>query len=257
MADQVLLEIEGWVATITLNRPEKLNAISPLMLDQLEEALVRLEHMPELRVVIIQGAGERAFCIGADINAWAEVDPLDMWRQWTVRGHRVFERLVRLHQPVIAALNGHVFGGGLELALAADLRLIVAGADCAMPEVKVATVPGWGGTRRLPALVGFGRAKQMILTGERIDSETAVQWGLANEVVPVGQLTVAAASLAAQLAQNAPVSVQLAKQLLNASEEGAGLPLEALAGSIAAHTGDAKEGIEAFRQRRSPKFKGR
>jgi enoyl-CoA hydratase/carnithine racemase len=178
----VLLTINGPVATVTLNRPAKLNAIDREMLRLLDSYCGRLERDHDVRVVLFTGAGDRAFCVGADITEWSTLRALDMWRTWIPEGHRVFERVARLRQPTIAVLNGYTFGGGLELALAADLRVAAEGAALAFPECGIGTIPGWGGTQRLPALIGPARAKQMIFTGERISAVTAEQWGLVNEV---------------------------------------------------------------------------
>src|SRR4029079_5150837 len=133
--NHILLTTDGQIATITLNRPEKLNAIDSAMLAQLDAIAGEIERRDDLRVVLLTGAGERAFSVGADINAWSALAPLDMWRRWVREGHRVFARLARLRQPLIAALNGYAFGGGLELALAADIRLAAAEAEFALPEV--------------------------------------------------------------------------------------------------------------------------
>jgi enoyl-CoA hydratase/carnithine racemase len=170
----------------------------------------------------------------------------------------VLDRLAQLRQPLIAALNGLTFGGGLELALAADLRLAATHVELAMPEVKIGTVPGWAGTHRLPELIGPARAKQLVLSGARVDATTAERWGLVNEVVPSAELMHRATSLAAEIAANAPVSVQIAKQLINtsASASAASTALEALAGALAAMTSDGREGLSAFRERRVAQFSG-
>jgi enoyl-CoA hydratase len=254
--NRILLTTDGQIATITLNRPHKLNAIEPAMLARLDEIAGELERRDDIRVVLLTGAGERAFSVGADINAWSAIGPLDMWRRWVRDGHRVFERLARMRQPLIAALNGYAFGGGLELALAADMRLATIEAEFAMPEVKIATIPGWAGTRRLPALIGPARAKQLIFSGARIDAATAERWGLVNEVAPRAELLARARRLAEQIAANAPVSVQIAKQLIDGAGDVAGMALEALAGALAATTDDAREGLASFRERRSPQFSG-
>ena len=254
---KVLLAVDAPLGTITLNRPEKLNAIDPEMLALLEDACARLEHEQTVSVVLLTGAGERAFSVGADINAWSSLDPLQMWRWWVRDGHRVFARIARLRQPVIAVLNGYTFGGGLELALAADLRVAAEGIELAQPEVKLGTVPGWGGTQRLPALIGASRAKRMILTGRRVDAATAERWGLVDEVAPREQLVARARELAHEIAANAPVAVQIAKSLIDGAGGGAiGPTLEALADALAATTADGREGIAAFRERRAPHFTG-
>ncbi len=256
--DKILLTVDGSIATMTLNRQEKLNAIDPEMLEGLESATRQIDRDQEVRVVLLTGAGERAFSVGADIDAWSALEPLDMWRRWIRDGHRVFEGVSRMRQPVIAVLNGYALGGGLELALAADLRLAAQHSEVGLPETKLGTIPGWTGSQRLPGLVGPARAKQMIFTGARIDATTAERWGLVNEVVPSGELTSRARHLAAEIAANAPVSVQMVKQLVDgALGEGGAATLEALAGALAATTEDAQEGLAAFRERREPRFAGR
>ena len=155
--DQTLLvSIDGPIATITLNRPEKLNALTLPMLSALDEALLAIDADPDVRVVVITGSGPKAFSAGADVVAWSSLAPLDMWRTWTRTGQRVLERLESLRQPTIAALNGIAYGGGLELALACDLRIAADHVKLAAPEVGIATVPGWGMTTRLATIVGSG-----------------------------------------------------------------------------------------------------
>ena len=255
--DRILFATDGPIATITLNRPDKLNAIEPTMLERLDAIAGELEQRNDVRVVLLTAAGERAFSVGADITAWSALQPLDMWRRWIRDGHRVFERLARLRQPLIAVIGGYAFGGGLELALAADIRLAATEAEFALPEVKIATVPGWGGTQRLPALIGPAHAKQLIFTGARIDTTTAERWGLINETVPRDELFARARSLAEQIAGNAPISVQMAKQLIDGASGAASVTLEALAGALAATTDDANEGAASFRERRPAQFTGR
>ncbi|MFL5801634.1 MAG: enoyl-CoA hydratase/isomerase family protein [Roseiflexaceae bacterium] len=257
MDENILHTIDGHIATIILNRPDKLNAIEPAMLARLEEIAGEIEQRDDVRVVLLTGAGERAFSVGADINAWSSLQPLDMWRRWVRDGHRVFARLAQMRQPLIAALNGYTFGGGLELALVADIRLAAAEAAFALPEVTIATVPGWAGTQRLPALIGPARAKQLIFSGARIDAATAERWGLVNEVVPRAELLDRARSLAEKIAANAPISVQIAKQVIDGAGSAACAALEALAGALAATTDDAREGLASFRERRPPQFNDR
>lgn len=249
--EHIILTVDASIAVLTLNRPDKLNALTPAMLARLEAVAAQLEQDTRVRVVLLRGEG-RAFCVGADIHAWTALQPLQMWRQWIRDGHRVFERIARLPQPVIAAVHGFAFGGGLELALAADLRIASEETVMALPEVTLATVPGWGGTLRLPAAIGAGRAKRMIYTGERIDAATAERWGLIEEVAPAGELDARARELASTIARNAPAAVQLAKQII----DGSTAALEGLAGALSATTQDAQEGLAAFRERRPPTFRG-
>jgi enoyl-CoA hydratase/carnithine racemase len=249
---RVLLVVESGIATLTLDRPAKLNAVGPAMLDELARHIDTIDRDTHTRVVILTGAGDRAFSVGADINAWAALTPLGMWRSWVRNGHRVLHRLAALRQPTIAAINGFAFGGGLELALATDIRIAADSAAFAMPEVIIGTLPGWAGTRRLPDLIGVARAKQMIFSGARIDAATAERWGLVNDIAPRNQLMDRAVALARDIAANAPVSVQLAK----AAIDGDDAALEAFAGALAAGTTDGLEGVAAFRAKRPPQFTG-
>lgn len=250
---KIIYEADGRIARITLNRPEKLNAIDAEMLDQLTAAAKQIDHSNEIRVVLIRANGSKAFSVGADIKAWGSLAAMDMWRRWIRDGQRVLDRIAGLRQPVIAQLNGYALGGGLELALAADIRLAADAAQLGFPEVRVATLPGWGGTERLPALIGSGRAKQMIFSGVAISAELAERWGLVNEVMPLQQLESRAEELAAQIAENAPIAVQLAKQAINS---GSGAALEGIASALAAHSDDSAEGLASFREKRPAKFSG-
>ena len=256
--EQVQLAIDGQIATVTLNRPEKLNSITPEMLSALESFVSELDRNTDVRAVLVTGAGARAFSVGADIYTWAALQPIEMWRRWVRDGHRVFDAFAHLRQPTIAALNGYTFGGGLELALACDIRIAADGIELGSPEVKIGTVPGWGGTQRLARLIGMGRAKQLIFTGGRVDAARAEAWGLVNEVVPRDQLVDRARQLAEEIAANAPISVQIAKQIIDGGlGEGTGAAFEALAGALAATTPDGAEGVASFREKRAPRFEGR
>lgn len=257
MSDRIQFSIDGHIASLVLNRPDKLNALDPAMLDAIETHVRALDGSTDARVLVVRGAGERAFCVGADIGVWSSLEPLDMWRRWVRRGSAVFDQIAGLRIPVIAALNGYTFGGGLELALACDLRIAVESVQLSAPEAKIATVPGWGGTYRLTSLIGPARAKQMVFTGERIDANRAEAWGLVNEVVPAGQFDARVREIAESIAANAPISVQLAKAAIDAGSAGAGTTLEAMAGALAAMTEDGREGTAAFREKRPPEFRDR
>jgi len=256
--DKILFAVENGIATITLNRPDKLNALDTDMLDRLEILMGKIDADRDIRVVILEAAGEKAFCAGADINAWAELKPLGMWHTWIRRGHQIFNRLAELRQPSIAAVQAIAFGGGLELALSCDLLIAADSAGFALPETTIATIPGWSGTQRLPKIIGEPRAKQMIFTGERIDARKAADWGLINEAVPAADLATRVRELAERIARNAPVSVQGAKQLVNAAlGRDTAATLEAMAGAMAGFTDDAEEGRAAWKERRAPDFKGK
>jgi enoyl-CoA hydratase len=251
------LSRDGEIATVTLNRPAKLNSLTSAMLNQLEDCARELEVDAAVRVVILTGSGSKAFCVGADIHEWASLEPLDMWRRWVRRGHQVFDQWARLRLPVISAINGHAFGGGLELAIVGDVRIASDQAQFAMPEASIATCPGWSGTQRLVRLVGTSHAKYLALSGQRFDAADALRTGLVNEVVRGDDLLGRAHDMAKEMANMAPVSMQLTKQLINAAAgEDAGATLEAMAGALAATTQDAAEGIQSFREKRKAHYQG-
>jgi len=255
--DGIEVERRGAIAVVTLNRPEKLNALTPVMLARLEAVAAELDALTDVRAVVLTGAGTKAFCVGADINEWSALAPLDMWRQWVPRGHRIFDRLAALRAPVIAAINGHALGGGLELAAVADIRIADPAATFALPEAGIATCPGWSGTQRLVSIIGASKVKLLALTGRRIDATRAREIGLVEEIAEPGGALKAAIEMAEQVARLAPVSVQLTKQLVNAANgEGAAVTLEAMAGALAATTADAREGMLSFREKRTANFEG-
>lgn len=256
-ADGIRFERKGAVAVVTLSRPEKLNALTPPMLMRLEAIAAELDTWSDVRAVVLTGSGTKAFCVGADINEWSTLAPLDMWRQWIPRGHRIFDRWAALRVPVIAAINGHALGGGLELAAVADIRIADPAATFALPEAGIATCPGWSGTQRLVSMIGAANVKMLALTGRRIDATRAFEIGLIDEMASAGGALVNALEMAEQIARLAPVSVQLTKQLVNAANgEGAAATLEAMAGALAATTADAREGMLSFREKRTAKFEG-
>lgn len=247
----------GAVAVIELARPEKLNALTPAMLVDLEAIVARLDGSRDIRAVVLTGQG-KAFCVGADITVWSALAPLDMWREWIRNGHRVFDRLARLRQPTIAALNGHALGGGLELAAATDLRIAAPGATFGLPEASIATCPGWSGTQRLVRLIGPSAVKFMALTGQRVDAETALRTGLVQQIASSGAVLDEALALAAHIAELAPVSAQLTKQLIDAAAgEGLAASMEGMAGALAASTQDAAEGLASFREKRKARYQGK
>lgn len=253
---RVVVEIDGPVATVLLDRPAKLNALTMAMLDDLEGVLARLDADAGVRAVVVASAGDRAFCAGADIRHFMQLRPTDMWRTWTRRGHQVFDRLAALRQPTVAAVDGNAYGGGLELALACDLRVLADDATVGLTEVGLGTVPGWGGTSRLRDLVGPARTKEMILTGRPVDASRCYSWGLATALAPRDLVATMARELAQEIAGRAPVAVQMAKQAVNAGTTSLAMTLEGLAGAALGGTTDFTEGVTAFTERRDPAFEG-
>jgi enoyl-CoA hydratase/carnithine racemase len=253
---RVTLTRDGVIATVSVERPAKLNALTPEMLDELGGAVAECA-ASDARVVVLRAAGDRAFCVGADIGRFAELAPTQMWSTWTTKGHRVFGAIASLPQPTVAVLHGDAFGGGLELALAADFRVMAEDARLGLPEVGLGTVPGWGGTERLTRLVGPSRAKEICVARRLIDASTALAWGLATSVASSAELDACVRRLLDDIVGGAPVAVRLAKQLIDAAAAGGSSRyLEPLAGAVAATTHDLAEGVAAFRERRNPDFTG-
>lgn len=252
---EVNLTTDGTVATIYLDRPAKHNALTPEMIEQLGAILIDLDADRSVRVVVLAGAGDRSFCAGADIKRFKALEPLDMWAQWTRRGLRVFDHLAKLRQPTIAAVSGNAYGGGFELALACDLRVIADDATLGLTEVGIGTLPGWGGTGRLRDLVGAGRAKQLIFMGQPMAAEQALAWGIANQLTAKSEVLPAANELASLIASKAPVAVQMAKQAIDSGN--AYQLMEQVASAATAFTDDAREGLASFTEKRAPDYNGR
>lgn len=255
---ELLLEERGPVALLTLNRPSRLNALSTSLLQALEKALNEVEARPHLRAVVLAGAG-RVFCAGADIAELKSKAGALAAAAYIEQIQRVVNRVEALPLPVIAAVHGLAFGGGFELALAADLIVAEDQTQFALPEVKIGVIPGAGGTQRLPRLVGRNRAKELLFSGDFIDAHRAEAWGIVNRVVPAGEAQSEALSWAASLAERAPVALRLAKRAVNRGLETsleAGLDLEMEAILILFGTRDQKEGMQAFLEKRAPQFIG-
>lgn len=252
---RILLQVAENLATITIARPEKLNALDYEMVLALERAAHMIEAQPDVRVCIITGAGEKSFCAGGDIEAWAQWSPLDFGNAWVRHGHRAFDALARLRQPLIAALNGHTLGGGLELAATADFRIAEDHVKLGSPETGLGIIPGWSGTQRTVRRFGPQLVRRMALLGEVFTASEGLAHGLVDQLVPRGRAMAAAQDMAAKLAKRGPAATQATKMLINAAEgEEVERTLEALAGAVAAGTSDLKEGITAFRDKRPPKF---
>ncbi len=254
----VTLSIEDRIALVTIDRPSKLNALTSTMLSELGSVAEELDRRTEVRVVLLTGAGEKAFCAGADIAAWGDLDPLTMWRRWIRDGHKIFDAMAQLRQPVIAVINGLALGGGLELAATADIRIAERHARFGLPESRVGTMPGWSGTQRLVRRFGAPVVKRLALTGEMIDAETALSLGLVTDIAGTGQGLEDARSLADQIAARAPIAVELAKQLINQAEgEDRGAAIEGIAAAVTRYSEDGAVGLESFKQKREPNFRNR
>ena len=250
--------IDGHVAAITLARPEKLNSLDMEMVLALESACRAIEDSPDVRVAILTGEGEKAFSAGGDIEAWASRSPLEFGRAWIRHGHRAFDALARLRQPLIAVLNGHALGGGFELAACADFRIAEEHVRIGAPEAGLGMIPGWSGTQRAVRRFGAQVVRRMAVLGETFAADEALKLGLVDRVVLRDAGPQAAQEWAQQIAGRGPVATQLVKALINAAEgEDQERALEMTAGAFVATTDDLKEGVAAFRGKRKPEFGGR
>jgi enoyl-CoA hydratase len=257
--DNLLLEREGAVAILTLNRPKVLNALNTQTLDELRRAILELKHDEAVRAVILTGAGEKSFVAGADINELAVQSPTG-GREHAIRGQHVLDLIEQMGKPVIAAINGYALGGGCELAMACTIRIAADTAKLGQPEINLGIIPGYAGTQRLARIVGKGRALELLLSGDQVTAQEAHRLGLVNRVVPAADLMAEAKKLAAALAARAPIAV---RYILDAVNKGLEMPLaqaqifEATLFGLVASTEDMREGTAAFLEKRKPSFKGK
>jgi enoyl-CoA hydratase len=257
--ENILVERDGATATITINRPKVLNALSTQTIDELRRAVLDLKYNDAIRVVILTGAGEKSFVAGADINELAAQTP-NGGRELSLRGQHVFDLIENLGKPVIAAINGYALGGGCELALACTIRIAADTARLGQPEINLGIIPGYGGTQRLARLIGRGRALELLLTGDQISAAEAHRLGLVNRVVTAANLMGEARKLAHALASKAPVAV---RYILDAVNKGLEMSLgdaelfEATLFGLVAATDDMREGTGAFLEKRKAEFKGK
>lgn len=249
---------ENGIALITLNRPEAANALSVQMLEELQEAILSCKFDRTVRCIVITGAGEKAFCAGADLKERAGMDPVQVRKTVSlIRGN--INELEALPQPVIAAVNGVAFGGGTELALACDIRIASEIAKLGLTETSLGIIPGAGGTQRLPRLVGKGRAKELIFTARRIDAAEALEIGLVEYTVPADFLLEKALEIAGQIVKNGPIAVAQAKFAIDKGYDvdlNTGLAIEQNAYEVTIPTKDRLEGLQAFKEKRPPVYIG-
>ncbi len=249
------LEIDDAVAVLRIDNPSKLNALTIPMLKALEDHCDVIERDPAIRAVILTAEGNRAFCAGADINAWSDLTAGEFARHWIRDGHRIFDRLARLSKPTIAAIAGHAFGGGLELASSCDIRVMAPEATLALPEAAVGVVPGWSGTQRLARLMPEPVLKEMAIFGRRISAERALAIGFVAEVAE--DVNACAHDMAARVKPVSPRSVEITKFMIHgAVGEDRAAMIEALGGGSIAASEDKAEGVAAFRAKRKPSFSG-
>jgi len=257
--ETLLYDRRNAIGYVKINRPEKLNALNRKVMEELLDCFQALQKDEEVRVAILTGSGEKAFVAGADINELARQSPVE-GKETSQFGQQVFNLIENLGKPVIAAINGFALGGGCELAMACTLRIAAETSRLGQPEVKLGLIPGYGGSQRLPRLVGKCRALELILTGEPVTAPEAHRLGLVNQVVPAAELLAAAEKLAQKIIVNAPLAIKFA---LEAVHHGMEMPaaegqfLEATLFGLCSTTADMKEGTRAFLEKRPAKFTGK
>lgn len=258
MFENLLYDKRDGIARITVNRPAVRNALNSQTVRELGAAFERAKNDAEVRVAILTGAGDKAFVAGADINELAVQNPLS-GKEYALSGQAIFDSIENLGKPVIAAVNGYALGGGCELAMACSFRVASENAAMGQPEVKLGIIPGYGGSQRLPRLVGKGRAMQILMTGEIVNAQDAFRIGLVNQVVPAAELLTAAEAIAKKIMANGPLAVKFVLEAVNRGMEmtqAEGQFLEATLFGLCCATEDMKEGTRAFLEKRAPLFKG-
>jgi enoyl-CoA hydratase len=255
----LLVDVKDRIATVIINRPEKLNALNAQAKADLREAFERFASDPEVGVVVMTGAGEKAFVAGTDIGELTSLTR-ESGREFAARGQDIFDRIERMDKPVIAAVNGYALGGGCELALACHIRIASDKARFGQPEVNLGIIPGYGGTQRLARLIGRGRATEMILTGAQVDAAEALRIGLVNKIFPHAELMPRVTQMAQTIASMSEVAIRLALQAISATDENTlseGEAIEARLFGECCASDDFREGTTAFLEKRKPVFKNR
>ena len=260
MDDNILLAKEdSGILTLTLNRPDIMNSLNFLLLYAMRDQIEAVRFRSDIRVVIITGSGERAFCAGADLKERATLQP-EQVKEYIFTIRNLFTAIEQLNKPVIAAVNGIALGGGTELALASDIRIAASNASMGLTETRLAIIPGAGGTQRLPRLVGKGKAKELIFTGQRIDAQEALKIGLVNKICERKDLLGECQKMADLICETGPIAIEQAKYAINYGMETdihTGLAIESNAYWVCIPTEDRLEGLAAFKEKRKPVYKGR
>jgi enoyl-CoA hydratase len=252
---RIELSVEGHIATLRIARAEKLNALDFPMVQALERAAMLVDLEKNVRAVVLTGAGEKSFCAGGDIAAWSALDAEDFAMHWVRHGHRAFDALARMRHPLIAAINGHCLGGGLELAITADIRIAEDHVKLGLPETGIGIIPGWSGTQRAVRRFGAQVVRRMALAGSSFDAHQALALGLVDTVVPKGDSYKTALALANDIAKRSPSALRLTKLMINIAEgEERDAGVEALGGFLAAGSADLEKGLDAFRNKRKAEF---
>ncbi len=260
MSDNVLLKEEkDGVVTLTLNRPEVMNSFNFALLHALKAEIEALRFNPDIRVIIITGTGEKAFCSGADLKERVTLTPIQV-KEYIFTIRNLFTSIEQLNKPVIAGVNGVALGGGTELALASDIRIASMNANLGLTETRLAIIPGGGGTQRLPRLVGKGKAKELIFTGQRVGAKEALKIGLVNKICELDMLMDECNKMATMICETGPIAIEQAKYAINYGLETdlhTGLAIESNAYWVCIPTEDRLEGLAAFREKRKPVYKGK
>jgi enoyl-CoA hydratase/carnithine racemase len=257
--DTILVEKKGSILWLSFNRPGRMNSFNMDMIDETYAAIEEADANEEVRCVLVKGEGEKAFSAGADLTMFTDLDAESAIAA-SERGQRLMDRVEASPKPFVAAIHGFALGGGLEFALACDFRIAAESASMGSPEINLGIIPGWGGTQRLPRLLGLARAKELVLLGDRIKADEALKIGLVHKVVPLDSLYEEAEALAQRLVAGPPVALKVAKKAMNEGSEvplNDGLRIEAESFGVLAETEDIVEGLSAFFERRKAEFKGK
>ncbi len=257
--DTIQIEKKGSILWLSFNRPGRMNAFNLEMIEEVSAAVDEADADEDVRCILVKGEGDRAFSVGADLTMFTGLDP-ESAIATSEQGQRLMDKIEAASKPFVAAIHGFCLGGGLEFALACDFRIAAESASLGSPEINLGIIPGWGGTQRLPRLIGLAKAKELVLLGDRISAADALKIGLVHKVVPIDKLYEEAEALSKRLAAGPPIAIRVAKKALTEGNDSSlkeGLKMEAQSFGDLADTDDIVEGISAFFERRKPEFKGK